>query len=88
VQRAENSVPVAPGATVLLYSDGLIERRGHTLDDGFDRLRHHLGELAGKPPEALSDELLDRMLDGTPEDDVALVTVSLGPPEGCPRGRR
>ena len=87
VVRAENSVPLTPGATVVLCSDGLIERRGATLDQGFDRLRHHLGELAGRPPETLSDELLDRMLDGTPEDDVALVTVVLDPAEGCPRRR-
>jgi serine phosphatase RsbU (regulator of sigma subunit) len=87
VLRAENSVPLAHGATVVLYSDGLIERRGHTLDDGFDRLRRHLGELAGRTPESLSDELLDRMLEGTPQDDVALVAVSLDPPEGCLRPR-
>jgi PAS domain S-box-containing protein len=87
VVRAENTVPLPPRATVVLYSDGLIERRGYGLDDGFDRLRRHLGELSGRSPETLSDELLDRMLDGTPQDDVALVTIALEPPEGCPRAR-
>jgi serine phosphatase RsbU (regulator of sigma subunit) len=77
VQRAEHVVPLPPGATVVLYTDGLIERRGRSLDQGFDRLRRHLGELAGRTPDRLSDELLDRMLDGTPQDDVALVAMSL-----------
>jgi serine phosphatase RsbU (regulator of sigma subunit) len=87
VQRAENAVPLSPGATVVLYTDGLIERRGGTLDDGFDRLRSSLGQLAGRPLDGLSDELLDRMVDGTPQDDIALVAVSLDAPEGGPRIR-
>jgi PAS domain S-box-containing protein len=78
-RRAESVVPLMPGATVLLYTDGLIERRGSSLDDGFARLRRHLGELAGRPLEQLSDELLDRMLQGTPQDDVAIVALSLDP---------
>jgi serine phosphatase RsbU (regulator of sigma subunit) len=77
VERAENVVPLAPGDTVLLYTDGLVERRGSTLDRGFDRLRRHLAELAGRPLEELPDQLLDRMIDGTPQDDVALVAVAL-----------
>jgi len=28
--------PLSPGATVLLYTDGLVEHRNATLDDGFD----------------------------------------------------
>jgi hypothetical protein len=37
--------------------------------------------------DGLSDELLDRMVDGTPQDDIALVAVSLDAPEGGPRIR-
>jgi serine phosphatase RsbU (regulator of sigma subunit) len=77
VQRAEHTVALEPGATIALYTDGLVERRGSSLDEGFERLRRHLGELAGRPVEALCEALLDRMLPGTPQDDVALVAVSL-----------
>jgi PAS domain S-box-containing protein len=79
-KRREREVVLAPGSTVLLYTDGLVERRGSTLDDGFDRLRRHLADLAGHPLEALADELLDRMIDGRPQDDVALVAVTVAVP--------
>ena len=79
VDRPESVFEVAPDSTVLLYTDGLIERRGSTIDDGMARLVDHLGELAGKPLEELCDALLDRMLQGTPQDDVALVAVRLAP---------
>jgi PAS domain S-box-containing protein len=83
-ERAENVIQLAPGDTVVLYTDGLIERRGRTLDEGFDRLHRHLTELADRPLDRLCDELLDRMIDGTPEDDVALVALSLRGPDGGP----
>jgi PAS domain S-box-containing protein len=79
-ERGEPVVDLAPGATVLLYSDGLIERRGSTLDEGLARLVEHLEELAGRPLEDLCDALLRRMLLGTPQDDVALVAVRLDGP--------
>jgi PAS domain S-box-containing protein len=81
VSRAENTVPLRPGDTVVLYTDGLVERRGRTLDDGLDRLRACLAELAGRPLEQLCDALLDRMIEGTPQDDVALVALTLREPE-------
>jgi PAS domain S-box-containing protein len=83
-QRAEPVTGIAPGAIVLLYSDGLIERRGSTLDEGMTRLTEHLRELAGRPLEDLCDALLRRMLLGTPQDDVALVAVRLDPRRGLP----
>jgi serine phosphatase RsbU (regulator of sigma subunit) len=65
------------GTTVLLYTDGLIERRDADLDRGLVRLRDSLIELAGLPLEELLDEVLERLVDGRPEDDVALVAVRL-----------
>jgi serine phosphatase RsbU (regulator of sigma subunit) len=65
------------GATVLLYTDGLIERRDADLDAGLVRLRDALVELADRPLDELLDELLERLVHGRPEDDVALVAVRL-----------
>jgi PAS domain S-box-containing protein len=76
-QRRESVVTLDRGATVLLYTDGLIERRDDDLDAGMVRLRQALLELADRPLDDLLDELLDRLVDGTPEDDVALVAVRL-----------
>ncbi|MGY1689387.1 SpoIIE family protein phosphatase [Geodermatophilus sp. SYSU D01105] len=77
--RREVVVPLRPGATVLLYTDGLVERRESGVDEGVTRLREHLAELAGLPLDRLCDELLTRMVDGTPGDDVALVALSVRP---------
>ncbi|TFV88037.1 GAF domain-containing protein [Blastococcus sp. CT_GayMR16] len=76
-ERPESVIDVLPGATVLLYTDGLIERRGSTLDEGMARLVEHLGTLAGEPLEDFCDALLERMVQGTPQDDVAIVAVRL-----------
>ena len=76
-QRRESVVTLARGTTVLLYTDGLIERRDSDLDSGMVRLRDALVELADRPLQELLDELLERLVDGRPEDDVALVAVRL-----------
>jgi serine phosphatase RsbU (regulator of sigma subunit)/PAS domain-containing protein len=75
--REESVVTLDRGATVLLFTDGLIERRDADLDAGMARLRETLRELADEPLEDLLDEVLHRLVDGTPEDDVALVAVRL-----------
>jgi PAS domain S-box-containing protein len=80
--RAEPVVPVEPGATLFLYTDGLVERRDRPIDDGLDRLVALLGELSHRPLDELCDAVLDGMLPDTPQDDVALVAVRLMPVEG------
>ncbi|MDK3255257.1 SpoIIE family protein phosphatase [Blastococcus capsensis] len=79
VVRREWVVTLQRGSTVLLYTDGLVERRDSDLDAGILRLREALVELAGLPLEDLLDELLERLVHGRPEDDVALVAVRLHP---------
>jgi PAS domain S-box-containing protein len=88
--REESVVTLDRGATVLLFTDGLIERRDADLDAGMARLREALRELAGRPLQELLDEVLEQLVDGRPEDDVALVAVRLHrqdsprPPEAGP----
>src|SRR4051794_21310309 len=77
--RAESVVTLERGSTVLLYTDGLVERRDADLDAGLERLRTHLTELADLPLGQLCDELITRLVDGKPDDDVALVAVRLHP---------
>ncbi|MGY2080095.1 SpoIIE family protein phosphatase [Modestobacter sp. SYSU DS0657] len=75
--RGETTVELPPGATVLLYTDGLVERSGSDLDVGVGRLHRLATELAHLPLEELCDQLLERLVDGHPADDVALVAVRL-----------
>jgi PAS domain S-box-containing protein len=76
-QRRESVVTLDRGATVLLYTDGLVERRDADLDAGLVRLRNTLIELADRPLDELLDEVLERLVQGRPEDDVALVAIRL-----------
>ena len=55
-------------------------RRESTLDAGMGRLVAQLRELADRPLEELCTALLDRILEGTPQDDVALVAVRVNGP--------
>jgi serine phosphatase RsbU (regulator of sigma subunit)/PAS domain-containing protein len=90
VHRRESVVTLDRGSTVLLYTDGLIERRDADLDEGLVRLRDSLVELADRPLDELLDEVIERLVHGRPEDDVAIVAVRLHrqdhprPPEAGP----
>ena len=75
--RSESVVTLDGGTTVLLYTDGLIESRGGDLDEGMARLRDAAADLADQPLDVLCDEVLDRLVHGRPEDDVALVAIRL-----------
>ena len=75
--RREQVEVLQRGATVVLYTDGLVEGPDLPLDDGVARLRALLGELGGLPLGELCDQLLHRMRPGGSEDDVALVAVRL-----------
>jgi len=68
------------GDALLLYTDGLVERRHEDLCDGLARLVESGTELAGVPVEELCDALMARM---APEyaDDVALVALHARPQE-------
>ncbi len=75
--RRETTVTLDRGATVLLYTDGLVERRGQSLDEGVAALHDCVAELADRPLDDLCDQLLVRMLPAEREDDVALAAVRL-----------
>jgi serine phosphatase RsbU (regulator of sigma subunit) len=77
--RTESAVTLQRPATVLLYTDGLVETREQLLDDGIAALREALADLADLPLEELCDGLLSRLRPHGVADDVALVAVRLHP---------
>ena len=89
-RRTEQTITLDRDSTVLLYSDGLVERRDSTLDGGLERLQRAVAELGDVTLDELCDGLVDRLVDGHPDDDVALVAVRLfrqdqpRPPEAGP----
>ena len=77
VARQQHEAVVARGSTVLLCTDGLVERRDQVFDEGITALRHRLTARSGQPVEELVDGLLADLLPDRAEDDVALVAVRL-----------
>jgi GAF domain-containing protein len=73
-ERCDHRVELQPGATVVLYTDGLVERRGEDLDAGVERLRSALAEVGDRPLDEVCDALLSRLGEDA-EDDVALLAV-------------
>ncbi|TQN43258.1 serine phosphatase RsbU (regulator of sigma subunit) [Blastococcus colisei] len=69
----ETLLPV--GSTLLLYTDGLIERRSQILDEGLDLLMNTIRQHAARDPEQLCDAILGSMVPQAGEDDVAIVAV-------------
>jgi serine phosphatase RsbU (regulator of sigma subunit) len=70
-------VQVQRGATLLLYTDGLVEGRDLPLDEGIARLREALTELGGEPLDVLCDAVIRRLRPEGLQDDVALVAIRL-----------
>jgi len=75
--RTENEAVLSPGSTLLLYTDGLVERRDQIFDDGIGLLGAALSGLRDLPVGALCDALLARLLPSVAQDDVALLAVRL-----------
>ena len=82
--RTDHEVVLHPDDTVLLYTDGLVERRDSPLDHGLARLRQALSALAPLPLDRLCDELVTRIVPADADDDIALVAVRTYP-EDQPR---
>jgi anti-sigma regulatory factor (Ser/Thr protein kinase) len=74
----EISVELEPGSTIVLYTDGLVEERGVSIDAGLDALRRaaaHPGD-----PEELCDHLVDSMLAiHAAHDDIAVLALQALP---------
>jgi PAS domain S-box-containing protein len=75
--REDRTAVLERGTTVLLYTDGLVERRDRDIDAGTDELLRVLGECTGLPLDKVCDRVLRRMFLPDAEDDVAVLAVRL-----------
>jgi serine phosphatase RsbU (regulator of sigma subunit) len=67
---------LSPGSLLLLYTDGLVERRGEDLQDGIGRLAHALGQNQHGPLGGVADNVLS-LSTGPLEDDAAVLALRL-----------
>jgi serine phosphatase RsbU (regulator of sigma subunit) len=67
---------LGPGDGIVLYTDGLVERRREPIDDSLERLRVAAEGFDGGV-EALCDHLLERLSPpvGSPHDDIAIIAL-------------
>ncbi len=77
--RTDELSPLPDGSTLLLFTDGLFERRRMLLDEGRDLLRDLVARSAGLPLDVLCNRLLTEMLGPDVEDDVAVLAVRVHP---------
>lgn len=75
--RANEVLPFEKGDLLVMYSDGLVERRGEMLDEGLDRLAGAMREAMDLPLQDAADHLLFTMLPDRAADDVVLVLKCL-----------
>jgi anti-sigma regulatory factor (Ser/Thr protein kinase) len=71
----QEAVDLDAGSVLLLYTDGLVERRGRSIDEGLDRLREAV-EHGPRDPDRLLEHVLERVV-GHDErgDDIAVLAV-------------
>ncbi|GAA4004488.1 SpoIIE family protein phosphatase [Streptomyces sp. NBC_01352] len=78
VPRPQARILFTEGSTLVLYTDGLIERRTEDIGAGLARLADSLTRHRRSAPEALADALLADLLPPTgTTDDTALIVIRL-----------
>jgi len=82
-EHIETTMELTPGSTIVLYTDGLVEERGVSIDQGLEALRLAASQDACHPEE-LCDRLVESMLAIHPADDdiavLALRALPTAPP--------
>jgi sigma-B regulation protein RsbU (phosphoserine phosphatase) len=75
--RRSTTITLAPGSVAAFYTDGLIERRGESIDVGLDRLRD---VTSPGPPERVAADMMRHLVGNTiTTDDIALVVIGRSP---------
>ncbi|ASW56130.1 PP2C family protein-serine/threonine phosphatase [Plantactinospora sp. KBS50] len=70
--RHTTTVDFPPGAVLVSYTDGLVERRGEVFDDGVDRL---LAAIPLAPAETVTATVMATLDTEHPADDIALLAI-------------
>lgn len=75
--RGEAQHTLEPGTGLLLYTDGLVERRSASFDDGLETLRQMVATFQDQPLATMTAELIRTLRDDAHPDDVCLLAMRL-----------
>ena len=78
--RRDHRLDIPPGSTLLLYTDGLIERRDRDIDSGVQQLIDLLERHRGRSPQQLVDLAVDTLGRDSP-DDVVVLAIRFAAPD-------
>jgi PAS domain S-box-containing protein len=74
--RRDAVAELVPGAVLVLYTDGLVERSDRPLEEGLAGLLSALEELGDLPPGELTERVAARLVDrDAPSDDVCVLAL-------------
>jgi len=79
-ERPQATAALPAGATLMLYTDGLIERRSQPLDAGIDAAAVAMTERAGDDPDLVADHVMSAMTPAPGYDDDVAVLIYRHPP--------
>ena len=77
--RRPRRFPSLEGDRIIMVTDGLIERRGESLDVGLERLLTVTASLAGETLADAVDQLVLGIGPDNPEDDIAIIAFDIAP---------
>jgi len=79
IEYPEAEFELDPGSTLVMYTDGLVEERGASIDAGLELLKDAVVD-GPTDPDALCDHIVGRLLADRPAtDDIAVLTVHTVP---------
>jgi sigma-B regulation protein RsbU (phosphoserine phosphatase) len=76
--RPEATALLIPRSLFLLYTDGLVERRGRSIDEGLEHLLTEVGSRLLEPPGTLAEETMRHLKGREHEDDICVLALSTG----------
>jgi serine phosphatase RsbU (regulator of sigma subunit) len=78
-ERTEMDIRLETGETLFAYSDGLVEQKGRSYDEGQERLLEVVRSVPIAPLSTFCKQVVDLMVAGiSPSDDVTLLAIRRG----------
>jgi serine phosphatase RsbU (regulator of sigma subunit) len=78
--RSEAQTTLQPGTLVVMYSDGLIERRSHSLEHGLRNLETVATSLIDEPLDQLTEQIITQLTNDSPtDDDIVIICLRYRP---------